>query len=116
MGFSPFLSLLSVIMQKYLHGEKHEQASVFVPLCGKTLDLVWLCDQGMDVIGCDLSALAAQQFFNESNIPFSTSMCIWSVYYMTCILYVYMFQTMADLIWASNVQMIWKICMYVGWI
>ena len=44
--------------------------SVFVPLCGKTLDMVWLSEQGFNVVGCEISEVAAQQFFNENNIPF----------------------------------------------
>lgn len=38
---------------------------VFVPLCGKSLDLVWLRDQGHEVVGVELSALGCEQFFQE---------------------------------------------------
>ncbi|HMT81543.1 MAG TPA: thiopurine S-methyltransferase, partial [Azonexus sp.] len=31
---------------------------VFVPLCGKSLDLRWLADQGHTVVGVELSPLA----------------------------------------------------------
>jgi thiopurine S-methyltransferase len=41
---------------------------VFVPLCGKTLDLVWLAQQGYQVVGVELSPLAVQAFFTENNI------------------------------------------------
>ncbi len=40
-------------------------ARVFVPLCGKSLDMVWLAAQGFDVLGVELSPLAVQQFFAE---------------------------------------------------
>jgi thiopurine S-methyltransferase len=40
-------------------------ASVFVPLSGKSLDMVWLADQGHDVLGVELSELAVEQFFAE---------------------------------------------------
>ena len=43
-------------------------ARVFVPLCGKSLDLIWLADQGFDVIGIELSPLAVQAFFSENNL------------------------------------------------
>ena len=39
---------------------------VFVPLCGKSRDLLWLRDQGHPVLGVELSALAAQAFFEEN--------------------------------------------------
>lgn len=43
-------------------------ARVFVPLCGKTLDLIWLADQGYEVIGIELSPLAVEAFFTENNL------------------------------------------------
>ena len=47
--------------------------SIFVPLCGKTLDLIWLNEKGHTVMGCELSEVAAKQFFEENKIPYSTS-------------------------------------------
>ncbi|SET10700.1 thiopurine S-methyltransferase [Nitrosomonas marina] len=41
-------------------------STVFVPLCGKTRDMVWLRDQGHDVLGVELSALAVQAFYQEN--------------------------------------------------
>ena len=38
---------------------------VFVPLCGKTLDIAWLLAQGYRVAGVELSELAIQQLFTE---------------------------------------------------
>lgn len=38
---------------------------IFVPLCGKSLDLIWLAEQGHEVIGVELSPLAVQSFFAE---------------------------------------------------
>lgn len=40
-------------------------ARVFVPLCGKSLDMVWLAEQGHDVLGVELSPLAVAAFFAE---------------------------------------------------
>lgn len=40
-------------------------ARVFVPLCGKTLDIHWLLDQGYRVVGAELSELAIGQLFAE---------------------------------------------------
>jgi thiopurine S-methyltransferase len=43
---------------------------VFVPLCGKSLDMVWLRKQGCSVLGVELSAIAVRDFFKEySNSP-----------------------------------------------
>ena len=38
---------------------------VFVPLCGKSLDMHWLLAQGLQVIGAELSQLAVDAFFTE---------------------------------------------------
>ncbi len=44
---------------------------VFVPLCGKSHDLVWLAEQGYRVLGIELSELAVDAFFEENNLsPF----------------------------------------------
>ncbi len=40
-------------------------APVLVPLCGKSLDMVWLADQGHEVIGVELSEIAVDAFFTE---------------------------------------------------
>ena len=42
--------------------------TVFVPLCGKSLDMLWLNNQGYKVIGIEVSELAIQQFFAENNL------------------------------------------------
>lgn len=41
---------------------------VLVPLCGKSLDMLWLSGQGFRVLGVDLSPLAIQQFFAEHQL------------------------------------------------
>lgn len=38
---------------------------VFVPLCGKSLDMLWLAAQGHAVVGVELSPIAAGAFFRE---------------------------------------------------
>ena len=38
---------------------------VLVPLCGKSLDLLWLAERGHRVLGVELSPIAVQQFFTE---------------------------------------------------
>ncbi|HMK86360.1 MAG TPA: thiopurine S-methyltransferase [Steroidobacteraceae bacterium] len=41
---------------------------VFVPLCGKSLDLLWLRDAGHSVVGVEISAVAVEAFFAENGI------------------------------------------------
>lgn len=41
---------------------------IFVPLCGKSLDMLWLAQQGYEVIGVELSPLAVSNFFSENNL------------------------------------------------
>ncbi|AOY44492.1 MULTISPECIES: thiopurine S-methyltransferase [unclassified Psychrobacter] len=41
---------------------------IFVPLCGKSIDMVWLAAQGYDVVGVELVETAVQAFFAEQNI------------------------------------------------
>lgn len=53
---------------------KHFQAlspapcRVFVPLCGKSLDIAWLLAQGCDVTGVELSAVAIESLFETLNL------------------------------------------------
>lgn len=42
-----------------------QNARVFLPLCGKTLDIAWLLAQGYRVAGAELSALAIDDLFNS---------------------------------------------------
>jgi thiopurine S-methyltransferase len=44
------------------------EARVFVPLCGKSLDLLWLRDQGHAVVGVELSDIALHAFFAENGV------------------------------------------------
>lgn len=41
---------------------------VFVPLCGKSRDLLWLRQQGHPVLGVELSPLAVEAFFTENEL------------------------------------------------
>jgi thiopurine S-methyltransferase len=48
--------------------ELKEHARVLVPLCGKSLDLAWLADQGFQVLGIELSEKAVEDFFSEQQL------------------------------------------------
>ncbi len=43
-------------------------ATVFVPLCGKSLDILWLSQQGFNVVGIELSEEAVKQFAVEHQL------------------------------------------------
>jgi len=44
------------------------QSRVFVPLCGKTLDMIWLLDQGHAIVGSEISPVAVEAFFTENRL------------------------------------------------
>lgn len=41
---------------------------ILVPLCGKSLDLLWLLEQGHPVIGVEVSQIAVETFFEENRL------------------------------------------------
>ena len=45
-----------------------EGGRVLVPLCGKSLDMKWLAEQGHSVIGVEVSEQAAREFFDEHGL------------------------------------------------
>jgi thiopurine S-methyltransferase len=44
------------------------ESRVYVPLCGKSLDLIWLAQQAHRVIGVELSAVAVEGFYLENGV------------------------------------------------
>lgn len=50
------------------HGQQ-----VLVPLCGKSLDMVWLAAQGCRVMGVECSEQALQQFIDEQQLAVTPS-------------------------------------------
>lgn len=46
----------------------HPGQRVFVPLCGKSLDLLWLERQGVEVVGVEINELAVRGFFEENGL------------------------------------------------
>ena len=45
-------------------------STVFVPLCGKSLDMLWLRGQGHHVIGVEVSEQACLAFFQENGLEY----------------------------------------------
>ncbi|OYV46586.1 MAG: thiopurine S-methyltransferase, partial [Burkholderiales bacterium 21-58-4] len=57
------------LLQKYWPGlSLPANSRVLVPLAGKSLDIIWLAEQGHHVLAVELSALAIEQFFTENNL------------------------------------------------
>lgn len=57
------------LLREYWHVlELPAGAPVFVPLCGKSQDLLWLLEQGHRVTGAELSAVAVEAFFAEAQL------------------------------------------------
>ena len=48
--------------------EHKENSKVFVPLCGKTMDMTWLVSQKHSVLGVECSQKAVDAFFEENRL------------------------------------------------
>ena len=59
-------------LQKHLSRltDDRDGLSVFVTLCGNSPDLAWLCEKGYEVVGCELSARAVEQLFENRKIEY----------------------------------------------
>ena len=49
-----------------------EDGKVLVPLCGKSLDMLWLAKQGYSVIGIDMVEQAVKSFFADNQLEFES--------------------------------------------
>ena len=58
---------------KYIHELTSGRSNlrVFVPLCGKSIDMLWLADQGHSVVGVEVAKLGIESFFEENSLTFS---------------------------------------------
>ncbi|WP_010200703.1 thiopurine S-methyltransferase [Psychrobacter sp. PAMC 21119] len=57
-----------LLMKCFSHLNVPAGGRVFVPLCGKSIDMAWLAAQGYNVVGVELVETAVQEFFAEQNI------------------------------------------------
>lgn len=51
-----------------VNGQLKDQQKIFVPLCGKTLDISYLLSKGYSVVAVELSDIAVQAIFEALNI------------------------------------------------
>ena len=57
------------LLQYFQEFHPRSGQKVFVPLCGKSKDMVWLAEQNLDVFGIELYEPAVKEFFQENNSP-----------------------------------------------
>jgi thiopurine S-methyltransferase len=48
--------------------ELTESVNVFIPLCGKSKDILWLSERCQSVLGVEISSLAVHAYFHENNL------------------------------------------------
>tara|TARA_Y100000588_G_scaffold293432_1_gene313074 strand:- start:67 stop:723 length:657 start_codon:yes stop_codon:yes gene_type:complete len=59
------------LLQRYFPNLKlHKGANVLVPLCGKSIDMLWLAESGYRVTGIELSTKACESFFLENGLSY----------------------------------------------
>lgn len=62
-------NVVNRMLADYLHRLKLKRgARLFLPMCGKTLDIAWLLSQGFRVAGVELSDIAVSQLFEEMDV------------------------------------------------
>ena len=49
-----------------------EKSNVLVPLCGKSLDMLWLAKEGYTVVGLEMVQQAVEIFFAENQLEFDS--------------------------------------------
>ena len=59
------------LLQQFVHALQLKPGdNIFVPLCGKSIDMLWLVQQGYRVTGIELSPIACEAFFTGNGIPY----------------------------------------------
>ena len=52
-----------LLVRHFARLEVKQGARLFLPLCGKTLDIAWLLNQGYSIVGVELSQIAIDELF-----------------------------------------------------
>lgn len=58
------------LVQGFKHLKLPAGARIFVPLCGKSVDMTWLLQENYELVGIELNLGACREFFKENNIPY----------------------------------------------
>ena len=65
-------SAVNPLLTEYIdHLDLAVGSRIFVPLCGKSIDMIWLAAQGYDVVGVELVESAVKEFFSENRILYT---------------------------------------------
>ena len=71
-GINPKLERFCDILVQVSGKSQPKECRFFVPLCGKSKDLLFLQSKGFKVVGCEAVEKACEDFFVENNIAFDT--------------------------------------------
>ncbi|HXH32749.1 MAG TPA: hypothetical protein VNJ01_18260 [Bacteriovoracaceae bacterium] len=63
------------------YGDRFPSGKILVPLCGKSLDLIYLAEKGHTVIGVELSPIACREFFEDNAIEYTETVTAGFVVY-----------------------------------
>lgn len=61
-------SINSLLIKHFKTLNLSTNSRIFVPLCGKTVDISWLLMLGHDIVGAELSEIAVKELFEELHI------------------------------------------------
>jgi thiopurine S-methyltransferase len=61
------------LLEEFLPQVLPKPGRTLVPLCGKSQDMAWLVAHGHQVVGVDISEIAARAFSSEQGIPLKVS-------------------------------------------
>eukprot|EP00118_Oscarella_pearsei_P000594 m.5322 g.5322 ORF g.5322 m.5322 type:complete len:233 (+) comp12887_c0_seq1:27-725(+) len=70
---TPTVHRLLVKYSKKLPASKEGTNRIFVPLCGRTYDMIWLVEQGYRVVGVELIEEAILRFLSEQKLEYSVA-------------------------------------------
>ncbi len=57
-----------LLQQYWSKLQLRQGARVLVPLCGKSVDMLWLLEHGHPLVGVELSQIAVEAFFNDNQL------------------------------------------------
>lgn len=60
--------VMPLLVKHWAALEVPRETRVLVPFCGKSLDMLWLAEQGLNVVGVEIASLAIEQFFAENQL------------------------------------------------
>lgn len=59
---------INPFLQDFFKTKDLKDKKFFIPLCGKSKDMIWLREQGAEIVGCEFSEVALDEFFSENGL------------------------------------------------